>query len=144
MSENKEIVSVNAIVKADLKKVWDCWTSPECIKQWNQASEDWHTTDAQNDLKDGGKFSSRMEAKDGSMGFDFSGRYDVVAPGSHLEYTLKDNRKVKINFLEKRNGIHVLETFEAESSQPVDIQKEGWQAILNSFKRFVEGLDGEG
>ncbi len=138
MSENKELITVETIIKSNIKKVWDCWTSPECIKEWNHATDDWHTTESINDLTEGGKFLSRMESKDGKMGFDFSGRYDVIAPQSYIEYTLDDNRKVTISFVERKDGVYVRETFEAENDFPAEAQKEGWQLILNSFKKYVE------
>lgn len=138
---NTTIVSVDTVVNAPMKKVWHCWTNPECIKEWNNASDDWHTPHAENDLRTGGSFISTMASKDGSQSFDFKGVYDVVAPESHIEYTLEDERKVKIKFLEEKNGVHITETFDAEKSHPVEMQKEGWQAILNNFKKYVENSD---
>lgn len=127
MKEHKEVVSIKTVVKADMKKVWDCWVSPECIKEWSQTVEEEQITD-----------KPAPEAKDGNMGFDFSGRFDVIAPGSYIEYTLDDNRKVAIRFLEKEDGIHVHETFEADPETSTEQQKQGWQQTLNSFKKYVE------
>lgn len=137
-SKNKEKVTVETTVKASLSKVWNLWTEPEHIKKWNQANDDWHTTKAENALRAGGKFSSRMEAKDGSMGFDFGGTYDEVVPDEHISYTLDDGRKVTIDFSETENGTAITETFEPESQNPTDMQRQGWQSILDNFKKYVE------
>ena len=134
-------ISITSTVNSDIKTVWKTWTKPEHIKNWNNASDDWHTTKAKNDLKVGGKFSSRMEAKNGSMGFDFGGTYDEVIPNKYISYTLDDGRKVTINFTETENGITVTETFEPESENPKDMQRQGWQAILDNFKRYVEAVN---
>lgn len=137
---NHEILSVNTVVHADMKKVWDSWTLPEHITQWCRASEGWHTPRAENDVREGGRFCSHMAAKDGSAAFDFSGKYDVIAPESYIEYTMDDGRRVKIKFTEEKNGVHISETFEAESTNPLDMQQAGWQAILDSFKKYTEQL----
>ncbi len=134
----KQTITIENTVKAPAKKVWDLWTSPEHIKKWNSASPDWHTTRAENDLRVGGKFVSRMEAKDGSMGFDFGGVYDVVTLHEYIEYTLGDGRKVKNWYTAQGNDTKVVVTFEAENSNPVEMQKGGWQAILDNFKKYVE------
>ena len=131
-------VTIQAIIDAPVEKVWHHWTSPESIKAWNQASDDWHTTRAENDLRKGGRFMSRMEAKDGSFGFDFEGIYDEVKPYELIAYSLGDNRQVKIAFTNLGQQTRVEETFDAESTNPVELQKNGWQAILNNFKKFVE------
>ncbi len=110
--------------------------------QWNNASEDWHTPHAENDLQAGGKFLSRMEAKDGSFGFDFGGVYDVVADHEYIEYTIGDGRKVKITFRGNSNETKVVETFEAENTHSSEIQEDGWQAILNNFKKYAESFSG--
>ncbi|MGB5435471.1 MAG: SRPBCC domain-containing protein, partial [Maribacter sp.] len=104
------------------------------------ANDDWHTTKAENDLRAGGKFCSRMEAKDGSMGFDFGGIYDEVVPKEHISYTLDDGRKVTIDFSETENGIAVSETFEPEGQNPTEMQRQGWQAILDNFKEYAESM----
>jgi len=131
-------ITVTALVSASPESVWKMWTSPEHIMQWNNASDDWHSPKAENDLREGGRFTTRMEAKDGSMGFDFEGTYDTVIPNEHIAYTLDDGRKVTINFSPKDNGAYIVETFEAESQNPEDMQKMGWQAILDNFKKYVE------
>jgi uncharacterized protein YndB with AHSA1/START domain len=134
----KSVIVVEAIVDAPVGKVWKVWTTPEDIMQWNNASPDWHTPRAENDLRMGGSFSSRMEAKDGSFGFDFGGIYDEVVENQLIAYTLEDDRKVQVHFTEVDGKTHVLESFEAESENPAELQKQGWQAILDNFKRYTE------
>lgn len=134
----KTTVTVEAIVNAPVEKVWDFWTSPEHIIKWNSASDDWHTPKAENDLRPGGKFSSRMEAKDGSFGFDFGGVYDEVKTNELIAYTMGDGRKVEIIFTSNGNTTKVTESFEAESENPIEMQKGGWQAIMDSFKKYTE------
>ncbi len=134
----KETITVETLVNAPIDKVWEFWTKPEHIKQWNNASEDWHTTRAENDLRIGGKFLSRMEAKDGSFGFDFEGIYDAIIINKKISYTLLDDRKVTITFSPTENGVQVIETFEAENENSLELQKMGWQAILTNFKNYVE------
>ena len=136
--QNKPVITVNATVNAPVEKVWKYWTLPRYITQWNQVSEDWHTTRAENDLRTGGSFSSRMEAKDGSFGFDFRGVYDAVIPDKYIEYTLGDGRKVKIDFEADGNKTKVTENFEAENTNSIELQKTGWQAILDNFKKYAE------
>jgi len=136
--EPKTTIRVETTVDAPVQKVWHCWTDPEHIKQWNSASPDWHTPRAENDLRVGGSFSARMEAKDGSFGFDFGGVYDEVEPNQTIAYTLGDCRNVKIDFKNVDNGTKVVETFEAEGQNPVDMQRAGWQAILDNFKKHTE------
>lgn len=137
MSE-KEKITIKATVNVNVKKVWEYWTEPECIKRWNTASEDWHTTIAENDLRVGGKFLSRMEAKDGSFGFDFGGVYDEVELHKLISYTLGDERKVRIIFEENGNKTEITEIFEAESENSVELQKNGWQSILDNFRKYSE------
>lgn len=139
-SSKKTEITVTASILAPLEQVWTRWTSPDDIVHWNQASEDWHTTRAENDLRVGGKFSYRMEAKDGSFGFDFWGIYDQVKPNQVLESTLGDGRNLKVEFSEVGDHTLVTETFEAETSNPVELQQNGWQSILNNFKFYVESL----
>lgn len=134
----KSIITVEATVHASAEKVWTYWTEPEYIKKWNHASDDWHTTSAENDLRVGGKFSSRMEAKDGSFGFDFGGTYDEVKPHHFISYTLGDGRKVSITFEKAGNETKVVEEFEAEATNSNEMQQSGWQAILDNFKKWVE------
>ena len=135
---NKTSITVEATVNAPVEKVWKLWSGPEHITKWANASDDWHTTRAENDLREGGKFLSRMEAKDGSFGFDFGGVYDQVKNNELIEYTLGDGRKVKIIFTGKGNETKVVETFDAEETNPVEMQRGGWQAILNNFKKYAE------
>lgn len=134
----KESITVETLVDAPIEKVWAFWTKPEHITKWNNASEDWHTTRVENDLRIGGKFLSRMEAKDGSFGFDFEGIYDEVLTNEKISYTLLDYRKVIITFLATDNGVKIIETFEAETENTLELQKMGWQAILTNFKNCVE------
>jgi uncharacterized protein YndB with AHSA1/START domain len=135
---NTTTITIEAIVNAPIEKVWKYWTEPQHVKNWNAASEDWHTTRAENDLRVGGNFTFRMEAKDGSFGFDFGGTYDAVRENEYIEYTMGDGRKVKIYFTNEGNAVKVVETFDAENTHPVDFQKAGWQAILDNFKKYSE------
>jgi uncharacterized protein YndB with AHSA1/START domain len=137
-TSNNLKVTVEAIVQAPVEKVWTYWTEPEHIKKWNSPSEDWHTPNAENDLRVGGKFLSRMEAKDGSFGFDFGGVYDEVKPNEVIAYTLGDDRKVNITFVSQGNETKVIESFDAESTNSIEMQKAGWQAILDNFKKYAE------
>ena len=132
-------ITIETFVKSDIDSVWEAWNSPEDIKHWNAASEDWHTTSSSVDLREGGKFMSRMEAKDGSMGFDFSGMYTHVDKNQLIEYELDDGRLVKIEFIEEDEGVKLVETFDAEAENSPEMQRDGWQSILNNFTRYVEG-----
>ena len=134
----KTSITVATTINAPVEKVWDAWTLPQHILQWNNASEDWHTRKAENDLRVGGSFVSRMEAKDDSFGFDFGGTYDEVKQHEVIAYTLGDGRKVRIEFKENEGSTTVTETFDAESTHPVDVQQQGWQAIMDNFKSYVE------
>lgn len=138
MTKHREVITVQALIDASLDIVWKCWITPADIIQWNSASEDWHTPTASNDLREGSKFSSRMEAKDGSMGFDFGGVYDTIIDKQEINYTMDDGRKVKIIFLEVGHKVQVIESFEAEDINSVELQRQGWQAILDNFKKYVE------
>jgi uncharacterized protein YndB with AHSA1/START domain len=133
-----ERIMVETTVRAPLAKVWSDFTSPEAIKAWNAASPDWHTTRAENDLRTGGTFVSRMEAKDGSEGFDFTGTYDEVVPHERIAYTMSDGRKVDVKFVPEEDGVRVVETFDPESENPREMQRAGWQSILDTFKRYCE------
>ena len=137
-TKERTVITVQATINAPVAKVWEYWSKPEHITKWCAASDDWHAPKAENDLRAGGSFTTRMEAKDGSFGFEFGGIYDVVKPNQYMEYTLGDARKVKITFNEKGNTTEVIESFEAESENPVEMQKGGWQAILDNFKKYVE------
>lgn len=134
------IITVETQVNGPVEKVWELWTNPVHIVHWNQASDDWHTPWAENDLQVGGKFRSRMEARDGSFGFDFGGVYDVVEENQLIEYTIGDGRKVRIEFIEEGSSTHVTESFEAESINPVELQRGGWQAIVDNFKKYAESI----
>lgn len=132
------MITVQATVNAPIEKAWSFWTEAEHIKNWNNASDEWHTPHAENNVEEGGEFSFRMEAKDGSFGFDFGGRYDAVAHGEHLAYTLGDGRKVEVHFENAGNQTLITESFEPENQNPLDMQEAGWQAILNNFKKYAE------
>lgn len=136
-------ITVEALVRAEPKPVWDAWNCPDDIKRWNAASDDWHTTRSEVDLRIGGRQVSRMEAKDGSMGFDFGGTYTRVEPHRLVEFRMDDNRMVTIEFVPSTTGTVVRETFEAESENDVEMQRQGWQAILDNFARYVEAGAGE-
>ena len=138
METKHKIITIKTKVKADIALVWELWTTPEHIKKWNRANDDWQTTNAENDLRAGGKFRSRMEAKDGSMGFDFVGTYDKVVAKRDIYYTLDDGRKVEITFTPKGHSTKIVEIFEAENTNPIDMQQAGWQAILDNFKTYAE------
>lgn len=133
-----ERITVATIVTAPLEKVWSDFTDPEAIKAWNAASGDWHTTKAENDLRTGGTFSYRMEAKDGSAGFDFTGTYDEVVPDERIAYTMEDGRKVEVTFASEGDSVRVTESFDPESENTPEAQREGWQAILDNFKKHSE------
>jgi uncharacterized protein YndB with AHSA1/START domain len=130
-------INVETIVTAPIKQVWHAYTTPEDIKRWNAASDDWHTTAATVDLRVGGAFSSRMEAKDGSFGFDFAGTYTKIVENRLIEYAFGD-RTAKVEFAESPGGVKVSVSFESEPTHSVEQQKEGWQSILNNFKKHVE------
>lgn len=136
----KTSITVKTLVNAPVEKVWRCWAEPQHIVCWNAASDDWHTPKAENDLQVGGRFVYRMEAKDGSFGFDFSGKYDKVELHRQIEYTLDDERTVQISFAMQDDGTLITETFEAENENTLELQQNGWQAILNNFKKHTEGL----
>ena len=130
-------ITVETKVTAPVEKVWNAYTTPEDIQCWNAASDDWHTTAASVDLRVGGQFSSRMEAKDGSFGFDFAGTYTSVIPNKRLEYSFGE-RSATVEFDAAEDGVLVRVIFDAEETHPVDQQRAGWQAILNNFARYVE------
>jgi uncharacterized protein YndB with AHSA1/START domain len=136
--QDKPLVTVESTIDAPVEKVWKYWNEPDHITKWCFASDDWHAPWAKNDLKVGGNISSRMEAKDGSMGFDFGGVYDEVKENEKVQYTMSDGRRVEVLFHAKGNVTHIVESFDAEETNPVDMQQMGWQAILNNFKAYVE------
>ena len=131
-------ITVETVVKAGLNQVWDAWNNPADIKQWNSAQDDWHTTRSTVDLRDGGKFTARMEAKDGSAGFDFEGTYTRVVPHKTIEYRMSDGREVSVEFVERAGSVVVKETFDPATENPPEFQRQGWQAILDNFGRYVE------
>lgn len=131
-------ITIESLVRAPIERVWLCWTEPEHITQWNFASEDWCCPNAENDLRPGGRYRARMEAKDGSFGFDFEGVYDEVADREALAFTLGDGRKVRTVFEAGSGSTRVVTTFDAEQVNTVDRQRQGWQAILDNFTRYVE------
>lgn len=137
MAESKTQITVKKQVNVPVEKAWELWTQPEHIKQWNNASPDWHTPRADNNLEKGGKFNFRMEARDGSFGFDFSGVYDLIEKYRLIEYTIDDGRKVKISFKTENDITEITETFEAENENSIELQRTGWQAILDNFKNYA-------
>ncbi len=139
----KKPITVEANISASLEDVWRCYTEPRHIANWNFASSDWHCPDARNDLRVGGEYFARMEAKDGSVGFDLTAVYDEVKPQQKLMYTMTDGRKVITSFLSTGDKVQVTTVFEAEDMNPLDMQKAGWQSILNQFKYYTEHRDGE-
>ena len=131
-------VTVSVIVKASLEQAWKVWLTPEHIKQWNFASEDWECPSASVDLRIGGQLASRMQAKDGSFGFDLVCTFTQIVEYEMLEYEMEDGRVVEVKFREIDGGIEIIETFDAEESNPVEMQQAGWQSILNNYKRYIE------
>lgn len=130
-------ITVETKVNAPLAEVWRAYTTPEDIVRWNAASDDWHTTKASVDLREGGIFSSRMEAKDGSFGFDFAGTYTKIVPQQLIEYGFGD-RTASVAFIPASPGVTVRVTFDPETQNPIEMQRQGWQAILNNFAKHME------
>lgn len=131
-------ITVVATVDTDPKKAWEFWTAPKHIVKWNFASDDWHCPVAENDLRAGGKMKSRMEAKDGSFGFDFEGTYDEVIDYKKIAYSMADGRQAITSFENVDGKTKIITVFDAESTHPVEMQRDGWQAILNNYKKYVE------
>lgn len=131
-------ITIETTVHAPIERVWAAWNDPRAIEQWNAASPDWHTPRASVDLREGGRFSSRMEARDGSMGFDFEGTYTRVEPPRLIEYVMADGRKVRVEFIAAGDVVTVREHFDAEDQHGAEQQRQGWQAILDNFARHVE------
>jgi uncharacterized protein YndB with AHSA1/START domain len=131
------MITVTALVPASIQSVWEKWTSPSHIIHWNFASDDWHCPAAQNDLRQGGAFSFTMASKDGSMSFDLQGTYDEVVPHSLIRYTMSDGRAVNIRFEDTSNGVMISESFDPENMHPEEMQRAGWQAILDNFKAYA-------
>ncbi len=134
----KKTIKIETTVNVPIDKVWGYWSEPRHIMNWCNASPDWHTPKADNDLKVGGKFNTRMEAKDGSFGFDFWGIYDTIIQNKNIAYTMGDGRKVNIDFKEIGGRVKIVEIFEPENENPLEMQKDGWQAILTNFKNYAE------
>lgn len=134
--ENK--ITVETTINAPIETVWERFNKPEHVMKWNHASDDWHSPRAENDLRAGGKFNYRMEAKDGSAGFDFGGEYAEVVPNQKIAYVMGDGRKVEVNFGEQEGETHITTVFDPESQNPPEFQKAGWQAILDNFKKYAE------
>lgn len=135
------LITVQTFVRAAQQKVWDCFTQPQHITQWNFADASWHSPTAKIDFTEGGTFDYRMEAKDGSMGFNFTGRFDDISPLTQIKYTMDDGRTCEVIFRRiKDDKIEVIENFQAEENNPIEMQKQGWQMILNNFRDYVESL----
>lgn len=138
VTNNKMTITISVAINAPVDRVWKKWITPADIIKWNNASPDWHTPKAENDLKPGGKFLFRMEAKDGSFGFDLEGVYDEVETNKLITYTLADGRRVVVTFAGQGNTTNVIESFEPETENPFEMQRQGWQNILDNFKKYVE------
>ena len=134
----KKKIHIESLINAPLDLVWDTYNNPEDIKHWNHASDDWHCPSSQNDLRVGGKFNNKMAAKDGSFEFDFEGTYTEVTPKNSISYVLGDNRTTDIKFQDENGKTKVLIDFDAEATNPEEMQREGWQSILDNFKKHVE------
>jgi uncharacterized protein YndB with AHSA1/START domain len=132
-------ITVETDITAEINNVWTCWTAPEHIVNWNFASDEWHCPSAENNLRPGGKFRYVMASKDGEMSFDFEGVYNKVLPHNQITYTLTDGRKVRIEFEDHGETTRIRETFDAENENSPEMQKKGWQAILDNFKKYAEG-----
>jgi uncharacterized protein YndB with AHSA1/START domain len=133
-----EKITIEATIHTPISTIWDYWNTPGHVTKWNNASPDWHTPTAENDFTVGGKFLYRMEAKDGSVGFDFWGHYDTIMPYTQIAYTMGDSRKVDILFIPDGEATKIVMTFEAETENPIEMQRGGWQAILDNFKVYAE------
>lgn len=138
MDFNNNFITVRTVVIKPIDEIWECWNSPDDIVNWYTASKDWHTPKAENDLTIGKKFCYRMEAKDGSFGFDFSGTYTNIVKNKKIEFTLDDGRKVKVDFITWDKNTEIVEFFEPEKTNPNDLQQAGWQSIMDNFKRYIE------
>lgn len=138
METTATTITVGTTVQAPAQKAWQFWTDPKHITNWYFASDDWHAPYAENNVHPGGTFSTTMAAKDGSFSFDFAGKYTVVEAYKALAFALNDGRKVTVDFIEEGNQTKVVETFEAEHTHSVEMQRNGWQAILDNFKKYVE------
>ncbi len=135
---NQKAISVQATINAEVEKVWNLFNDPKAITEWSSGHPDWHTPCSENDLREGGKFKTRMEARDGSMGFDFEGTYTTVKENKLIEYTMGDGRKVKVVFEPAGDTVTLTETFDLENMNSEEMQRAGWQGILDNFKAYVE------
>lgn len=138
MSMNEDPITVETTVDAPIKTVWECWTNPKHITRWAFGSDDWETPEAENDLREGGTFKTVMAAKDGSASFDFTGTYTLVIDQKVIEYELDDGRQVRTLFKETPDGVLITQTFDPENENPIDMQRTGWQSILDNFKQHTE------
>jgi uncharacterized protein YndB with AHSA1/START domain len=138
LAENPIVLTVEATVDATIQQIWEYWTEPKHIMNWNTASPDWFTPRAENDLRVGGQFSSRMEARDGSFGFDFGGTYTTVDHHKKIAYVMSDGRRVSIDFVKQDKDYKITESFDAEETNSLELQQDGWQAIMNSYKNYTE------
>ncbi|MEW2921715.1 SRPBCC family protein [Muricauda sp. ANG21] len=137
-----EKIKISSTIETGIEKVWECWVLPEHITQWNFASDDWCCPKAENDLRVAGRYLARMEAKDGSFGFDFEAIYDEVAPMKKISYVMSDGRRAITTFESLGNEVKLTTEFDPEDQNPIDMQRDGWQAILDNFKKYVENLNG--
>lgn len=135
---NKNTITVETTVKSPMSKVWEYWNKPEHIVRWAFASDDWEAPKAENDVRTGGKFRTTMAAKDKSTSFDFTGIYTAVKEHEHIEYTMEDGRDARVEFMQSPEGIKITETFDPESENSEEMQRRGWQAILDNFKKYTE------
>ena len=131
-------ITIQAVVAADRQKVWNCYTQPEHITKWNFATDTWHCPAASNDMRVGGKYLARMEAKDGSFAFDFEAVYNEIVDGEKFTYTMPDNREIQVSFEQTDDKTRVTVTFDPENENPVDLQRSGWQSILDNFRKYTE------
>jgi uncharacterized protein YndB with AHSA1/START domain len=138
MERSENVIEIEIMVDRELDLGWEHWTLPEHIMKWNFASDDWKCPSAEIDLRKGGKFNYRMESKDGNTGFDFTGKYDEITDMERISSTLDDGRRVEVLFKKEENGTKIIEMFEADRTSPMDMQKMGWQSILDNFKKYVE------
>lgn len=138
---DKKPITVQTIVNAPIEKVWEYWNGPKHIPGWAFASDDWEAPAAENDLRVGGKFKTVMAAKDGSSSFDFVGVYTAIKEHELIEYIMDDGRKVKIEFVQTPDGVKVMEIFDPENENIDEVQRSGWQAILDNFKKYVEASE---
>ena len=133
-----EQITVETVIAAPIEKVWGFFNEPEHVIKWNHASDDWHSPRAENDLRVGGTFNYRMEAKDGSVGFDFTGTYEEVVPNKLIRYVMDDGRKVGVSFEDIGGSTEVRTIFDPETENPIEMQRGGWQSILDNFKKYTE------